>query len=85
MMWDTGLYLNWIPGTLVPDGDEEEEFEATEEDTLVVGKWNFYFVQFFRISENNVIYTRVCKWCWQCDCGTQYWYWYVIFIIVIFK
>ena len=31
MMSDTGLYLNWIPGTLVPDGDEEEEFEATEE------------------------------------------------------
>ena len=63
IMSDTGLYLNWIPGTLVPDGDEEEEFEATEdsEDTLVVGKWNFYFVQFFRISENNVIYTRVCK------------------------
>ena len=84
-MSDTGLYLNWIPGTLVPDGDEEEEFEAMEEDTLVVGKWNFYFVQFFRISENNVVHTRVCKWCWQCDCGTQYRYWYVIFIIVIFK
>ena len=31
IMSDTGLYLNWIPGTLVPDGDEEEEFEATEE------------------------------------------------------
>ena len=31
IMSDTGLYINWISGTLVPDGDEEEEFEATEE------------------------------------------------------
>ena len=44
MMSDTGLYLNWIPGTLVGDGDEEEEFGATEEDDTLVGKWNFYFV-----------------------------------------
>ena len=48
IMSDTGLYLNWISGTLVPDGDEEEEFEAMEEDTLV-GKWNFYFVQYLKI------------------------------------
>ena len=46
MMSDTGLYLNWITGTLVGDGDEEEEeFGATEEDALV-DKWNFYFVLF---------------------------------------
>ena len=44
MMSDTGLYLNWITGTLVGDGDEEEEFGATEEDDTLVGKWNFYFV-----------------------------------------
>ena len=44
MMSDTGLYLNWIPGTLVGDGDEEEEFGSTEEDDAPVGKWNFYFV-----------------------------------------
>jgi len=36
MMSDTGLYLNWIPNTLI--ADEDEEFEPTSEDnTLVVG------------------------------------------------
>ena len=49
MMSDTGLYLNWIPGTLVGDGDEEEEeFGATEEDDTLVGKWNFLFRLIFQ-------------------------------------
>jgi len=34
MMSDTGLYLNWIPSTLIEDGggDDEEEFEPTVDD-----------------------------------------------------
>ena len=44
-MSDTGLYLNWIPNTLISDEDEEEEeFEPTFD--ALVGKWKwgrYYF------------------------------------------
>ena len=36
MMSDTGLYLNWIPNSLVED--EHEEFELMLEDDTLVGK-----------------------------------------------
>ena len=43
MMSDTGLYLNWIPNTLITDEDGEEFFEPTlENDNSVVGKWGFF-------------------------------------------
>ena len=42
MMSDTGLYLNWIPNTLIADEDEEE-FEPTSEDDPLVGKWGYVF------------------------------------------
>ena len=45
MMSDTGLYLNWIPNTLIADEDEDEDdSEPTlEDDMLVVGKWGYLF------------------------------------------
>ena len=42
MMSDTGLYLNWIPNTLIADKDEEE-FEPTSADDPLVGKWEYVF------------------------------------------
>ena len=42
MMSDTGLYLNWIPNTLIAD-EGEEEFEVTLEDDTVVGKWGYLY------------------------------------------
>ena len=49
MMSDTGLYVNWIPNTLIADEDEEG-FEPTLEDDTLVGKWGA-FITF--ISQNN--------------------------------
>ena len=55
IMSDTGLYLlaHWFQMEM-----RKKSLKRRRRDTLVVGMWNFYFVQFFRISENNVIYTR---------------------------
>jgi hypothetical protein len=43
MMSDTGLYLNWIPNTLIPDEDKED-FEPTSEDDTLIGNWGYYIL-----------------------------------------
>jgi len=42
MMSDTGLYLNWIPNTLIAE-EYNEEVEPTIEDDTLVGKWEYFF------------------------------------------
>ena len=42
MMSDTGLYLNWMPNTLIADVDEEE-VEPTMEDDTLLGGWDTFF------------------------------------------
>ena len=69
MMSDTGLYLNWMPNTLIADVDEQE-VEPTMEDDTLLGGWDTFFralsCRFPRIT----LCFRVCKR--QYDCGTKY-------------
>ena len=68
MMSDTGLYLNWIPSTVIAHEDEEdEEIESTVEDDVLIGKWIYIFFKellfsflLLRITEI-IMFTRVCK------------------------
>lgn len=41
MMSDTGLYLNWMPDTLISDEDGDEFGPTLGDDDTLVGQWGY--------------------------------------------